>query len=180
MIYVFLAEGFETVEALAPVDVMRRAGLEAVTVSISGGKTVTSRQNVTVSADITLAEVDLRKARMLMLPGGMPGADNLYACGELRDMLLAASEKGVYIAAICAAPYILGELGILRGKKATCYPGYENRLKGAFPTGERVTYDRGVLTGAGMGTAVEFGLAAVALLSGYEEAERISKAIIEK
>jgi len=180
MIYVFLAEGFETVEALAPVDVMRRAGIEVNTVSITDERRVKSKQGITVEADITLAEADADGALMLMLPGGLPGADNLFACKELCNALLRAAGDGRYIAAICAAPYIPGRLGILKGRRATCYPGFEGDLDGAFATGERVTRDGNILTGIGMGAAVEFGLAAVAMLAGDEKAKEIAKGIIER
>ena len=180
MIYVFLADGFETVEALAPVDVMRRAGLEVATVSITEEKRVASKQGIPVLADITIDEVNENDAEMLMLPGGLPGADNLFANEKLKKMLLSANEKGKYVAAICAAPYILGQLGILKGKKATCYPGFENKLIGAEATGERVVLDKNVLTGIGMGAAVEFGLEAVSIFAGEEAKDKISKGIIQK
>ena len=180
MIYVFLADGFETVEALAPVDVMRRAGLEVATVSITEEKRVASKQGIPVLADITIDEVNENDAEMLMLPGGLPGADNLFANEKLKKMLLSANEKGKYVAAICAAPYILGQLGILKGKKATCYPGFEDKLIGAEATGERVVLDKNVLTGIGMGAAVEFGLEAVSIFAGEEAKDKISKGIIQK
>ena len=180
MIYVFLAEGFETVEALAPIDIMRRAGLPVRTVSVSSELVVKSRQGVPVLADTTLDQVELCDATMLMLPGGIPGADNLFASEKLCAMLKEGAKEGRYIAAICAAPYILGRLGILKGRRATCYPGYEDRLEGAQATGERVTIDGNILTGIGMGAAVEFGLAAVGMLVGKEEANRISAGIIQK
>ena len=180
MIYVFLADGFETVEALAPVDVMRRAGIEVATVSITEEKRVASKQGIPVLADITIDEVNENDAEMLMLPGGLPGADNLFANEKLKKMLLSANEKGKYVAAICAAPYILGQLGILKGKKATCYPGFEDKLIGAEATGERIVLDKNVLTGIGMGAAVEFGLEAVSILAGEEAKDKISKGIIQK
>ena len=180
MIYVFLADGFETVEALAPVDVMRRAGLDVSTVSIKEEKEVKSKQGIPVLADITIDEVDESKAEMLMLPGGLPGADNLFACEKLKNMLVSANENGKYIAAICAEPYILGQLGLLKGKKATCYPGFEDKLIGAETTGMRVVRDQNVLTGIGMGAAVEFGLEAVAIFAGEEVKEKISTGIIQK
>ena len=180
MIYVFLADGFETVEALAPVDVMRRAGLDVATASITEEKRVVSKHGITVLADITIDEVNENDAEMLMLPGGLPGADNLFASEKLKKMLISANEKGKYIAAICAAPYILGQLGILKGKKATCYPGFEDKLIGAEPTGMRVVRDQNVLTGIGMGAAVGFGLEAAAIFAGEEVKEKISTGIIQK
>ena len=130
-IYQFLADGFEPVEALAPVDVMRRAGINVVTVSIMGRATVEAAHGIKVVADALFDEVDFSDADALVLPGGGVGTENLSAHTQLREQLVAAFGKGTLIAAICAAPMVLGRIGILKGCKATCYPGCEGDLSGA-------------------------------------------------
>ena len=178
MVYVFLADGFETVEALCPIDLMRRAGLEVSTVSISGSYEVTSRQNITVLCDTALDCVDLDKAELLMLPGGMPGSDNLAKCEALCSLLVKAYERDIALAAICAAPYVLGMLGILKGKQATCYPGFEGLLEGAYISEQTVVRDGNIVTGAGMGVATEFGLELISLLGSEEKADEIARSVI--
>lgn len=180
MVYVFLADGFETVEALCPIDLMRRAGLEVTTVSIKDTLTVTSRQEITLFCDAPLESVDIDKAELLMLPGGMPGSDNLAKCGELCALLTEAAERDIPLAAICAAPYVLGMLGLLRGKRATCYPGFEGLLEGAMISSEPVVRDGNTVTGAGMGAATEFGLELVSLLCSEEKAEQIASSVLFK
>ena len=178
MVYVFLADGFETVEALCPVDVLRRAGLELKTVSITKELAVESRQGVRVVCDALLDEVRLEDARLLLLPGGMPGADNLAACTELCTLLTEADQKGILLGAICAAPYVLGRLGILKGKRATCYPGFEDRLEGAVIDNEKVVADKNCITAAGMGVSLEFSLALVSALCSPESAGQIRSSVI--
>ena len=136
--YVFLANGFEDLEALSVIDIMRRAGLDVVTVSINDTNVVTSAHNVPMVADILLAEVDFTTEGYLILPGGMPGTTNLWECTTLCEQVKAHAEVGLPVAAICAAPLIFGRLGILEGKNATCYPGFEGELKGANCTAEGV------------------------------------------
>ena len=131
MVYVFLATGYEEVEALTPVDVLRRAGVEVNTVSIYDTPEVASAHGVSIKADITLNEVDWQDAEMLVLPGGLPGSTNLNDCQPLRDALKAHCNSGRWTAAICAAPLVLGGLGLLNGKHATCYPGFEKYMDGA-------------------------------------------------
>lgn len=166
MVYVFLATGFEDVEALAPIDIMRRAGVELQTVSINSSRTVESAHGVPVVADITLAEAQLGEAQLMVLPGGLPGSTNLDACQPLTSALLHHYQAGRPVAAICAAPLVLGHLGILQGKRATCYPGVEPELKGATYTASIVERDGLVVTGKGPGAAMEFGYALVDLLQG--------------
>lgn len=180
MIYLFLAKGFEEIEALAPVDLLRRAGKSVATVAVGSGREVVGAHGIAVTADMTIDEItDGEDAEMLILPGGMPGTKNLAACERLSELLVSAANDGkTYIAAICAAPSVLGELGILKGKKATCYPGFEAYLEGAIISDERVVADGRILTAAGMGVAVEFGLAAVRMLCGEEEAERLRNSVI--
>ena len=165
-VYLFLADGFETVEALAPVDVMRRAGLDVVTVSIMERREVVSAQNVTVVADALYEEVAFDDASALVLPGGGVGTDNLSAHGPLREALVAAHERGLLVAAICAAPMVLGRIGILQGRKATCYPGCEGDLFGAEYTVAAVQEDGNIITGCGPGVSFDFGFAIVERLCG--------------
>ncbi|MBQ3786554.1 MAG: DJ-1/PfpI family protein [Lachnospiraceae bacterium] len=178
MNYLFLADGFETVEALTPVDMMRRAAIPVTTVSISSATSVVSSHRVKVEADITFDKADFSDAKMLILPGGMPGSNNLRAHDGLCELLKDHAAKGGDVAAICAAPFILGELGILEGKKATCYPGFEERLIGAQTSEAPVVCDGNCITSRGMGTAIEFGGAIVEKLSDKETADRIKKSII--
>ena len=157
-VYVFLANGFEDIEALAPVDILRRGGVEVTTISINDGIEVESAHGVTVLADTTFDSVgDMSDADMLVLPGGMPGAKNLNEHEGVRRALLRQQEEGKRIAAICAAPLVLGGLGLLQGRKATCYPGFEGTLTGATYTAEPVTADGNITTGKGPGAAMAFG-----------------------
>lgn len=177
---IFLAEGFETVEALAVVDLMRRAGLEIQMVSISGQKEVTTSHKITVKADKILSEVDWDSLDMMILPGGMPGTKNLEACDELMKKLDQFYTNGGRVSAICAAPYILAHRGILKGKKAGVYPGYEAELEagGATVSMSPSTWDGRVITGRGMGCATLFGLDIIESLAGKEKADAIRKAIV--
>ncbi len=178
MVYVFLAEGFETVEALCPVDVMRRVGIDVSLVSITGNYSVTSKQGVNVTCDITIGKVSLDDAQMLVLPGGIPGADNLYASKRLCKLLRDANKKGIRLAAICAAPYILGKLGILKGKEATCYPGFEDCLEGAVISGERVVSSGNCITAVGMGASLDFALKIVNELTSKERAQKLANSVL--
>lgn len=165
-VYLFLADGFETVEALAPVDVMRRAGLDVVTVSIMKRKEVVSAQDVTVLADKLFEELSLDGAAAYILPGGSVGTDNLSAHEALRSLLVSENEKGTLIAAICAAPMVLGRTGLLKGRRATCYPGCESDLFNACYTAAAVEKDGNVITGCGPGVSFDFGFAVVEYLCG--------------
>lgn len=176
MILVFLAPGFEESEAIVPLDILRRAGLDAVTVSIGEDEAVTGSHGVTVQADITAEALPECLPEMLVLPGGMPGTKHLDSSPFVREYLEKAYLKGAYLAAICAAPMVLGKQGLLIGKKATCYPGFEQYLTGAEVGGD-VVRDGNVITGRGMGVAVEFGLKLVETLRGKEKAEAIREAI---
>lgn len=157
MIYVFLATGFEDIEAIAPVDIMRRAGLKVQTVSITGERVVMSAHGVGITSDILLQEVDFGKAEMLVLPGGLPGSTNLDACQPLTRAIKQHFETGGAIAAICAAPLVFGHLGLLKGRIATCYPGVEPELIGANYTAAIVEQDGNIITGKGPAAAFEFG-----------------------
>ena len=165
-VYLFLADGFETVEALAPVDVMRRAGIEVVTVSIMKRAEVISAQGVTVVADALYEDVSFDDASALVLPGGGVGTDNLSAHEPLRTVLVDANAKGMLLAAICAAPMVFGRIGILEGRKATCYPGCEGDLFGAEYTAAPVQEDGNIITGCGPGVSFDFGFAVVERLCG--------------
>jgi len=178
--YIFLADGFETVEALAVVDVLKRSGVEAMTVSINEIKNVISAQKIEVIADKVIADLadgDMENADLLFLPGGMPGTLNLEKNERVKELIKKQFEDGRLVGAICAAPSILGHLGILKGKKATCFPGFEKDLEGALHTGEGVEIDGNVVTGKGMGTAVETGLALVEVLCGAEKSSQIRESI---
>lgn len=177
MVYVFLADGFEEIEALTPVDVLRRAGIETATVSIKKDLEVTGAHGIRVIADITLDKVDASLAEMTVLPGGMPGASNLDACKELHKILDKAGERGAFSCAICAAPMILGRRGELSGKRAVCFPGFEKELKGAVLTDAGVVRDGRFITSKGMGRALEFGLALVEALKGKETSDRIGGSV---
>lgn len=160
-VYVFLADGFETVEALAPVDVMRRAGLQVTTVSIMRRSNVVSAQNVTVVADLLFEDVVFDDASALVLPGGGVGTDNLSAHEPLRALLVDACSRGLLVAAICAAPMVFGRIGILKGKKATCYPGCESDLFDAEYTAAAVEQDGNIITACGPGASFDFGFAII-------------------
>lgn len=174
----FLTNGFETVEALAVIDILRRAGITTDTISITGDKFVTSAQNIGVKADYLFDEYEFNGDEMLFLPGG-PGHKNYYECEKLLDMLKKYNANGKRIAAICAAPSILGNLMILDGRKATCFPGFEDQLKGAevLMAPAKVITDGNITTSRGMGTAIDLGLELVKLISGEDEAIRIGKSI---
>ena len=174
MVYVFLADGFEEIEALAPVDILRRASVDVKTVSINDSLEVKGSHGIKVLADILLKDVK-DGADMLILPGGMPGTLNLQKNAVLCDMLKKAD---CYIAAICAAPSVFGELGLLKGKKATCYPGFEDKLEGAEATGLPVVVDGKVITSKGAGTAHLFGFTLLSLLKSSEEAENLKKTMM--
>lgn len=178
MVYVFLADGFEEIEALCPVDIVRRAGIEVRTTAIGTRREVRGAHNITVSADMLFSELHIEGTpELLMLPGGMPGATHLREHDGLCTLLKTASAAGSRLAAICAAPFILGELGLLEGREATCYPGFEERLFGAKVSPKGVVTDGNITTATGMGVAPRFGLELVRLLRGAEAADRIASGI---
>ncbi len=176
MVVLFLADGFEEIEALCPLDLLRRAGIETVTVGL-GTKTVRGAHGITVQADTdTLPEGTLD---MVILPGGMPGAANLDASDAVSEALARAHAAGGYLAAICAAPMVLGHRGYLGGKKAICFPGFESELTGAEVAADAlVVRDGNVITAKGMGVALEFGLALVAALRGEDTAAQLRAAVM--
>ena len=177
-IFVFLAEGFEEIEALTPVDVLRRAGLSVQTVSVMDEQVVAGAHGVPVLADKMFAEINPEDAEMILLPGGLPGATNLDAHEGLSRMILdfAAAEKP--LAAICAAPLVLGNRGLLQGKKATCYPGFETYLQGAEYTAALVEKDGNIITGKGPGAAMEFAFAIVEKYCGIEKVNELKQGMM--
>lgn len=177
-VYAMIADGTEEAECLMVVDLLRRAGIQTVLVSV-GGREITSSHKVTIRADMTVDEVDFSDADLIFLPGGMPGATNLANCARLSSVLDLHIKLGKRVAAICAAPaVVLGEKGFLRGKKATCYPGFENGLVGATVMSEaRVVTDGQFTTSRGLGCAADLGLEIIKLLSGEQVAEKVKSAI---
>ncbi len=175
---VFLANGFEEMEATGTIDILRRGGVEVSIVSINSGREAVGAHGMTYVADQTLAEANCAEADALILPGGMPGATNLNECQPLRQLLTAHFEQGKLVAAICAAPLVLGSLGFLKGRRATCYPGFEDQLTGAVATGEAVEVDDNVITGKGPGLVFNFGLALVACLQGVEAADEVAAGML--
>lgn len=177
MIYLFLADGFEEIEALAPVDFLRRAGVEIKTVGVSG-KYCKGAHGINVEADILMGEEILdENVSGVILPGGMPGADNLDNCDAVHKAIDYCAEKGKVIAAICAAPFILGKKGLLNGKKATCFPGFEEYLEGAEVIETGVVTDGNIITARGAGVAWEFGAAVLTALGEGEKSEEILRGI---
>ena len=177
MIYIFLADGFEEIEALTPVDVFRRAGLDTLTVSITDRRTVVGSHNIAVLADACLSDVDLSDADLLLLPGGMPGTRHLGECEALCASVCTHAAAGKPVAAICAAPSVLGKLGLLRGKEAISYPGFEQELIGAKYVKQKVCRDGQIITANGAGSAIEFALEIVQAIQNKEAADRIAAAM---
>ena len=175
---IFLAEGFEEIEALTVVDLLRRAQIEITMVSVMGDLYVTGSHGITVKSDVQIGDYDFDSADMLILPGGMPGTSNLGACTALTDQILKFNHAGKPLAAICAAPTVYGKLGILDGKRASCYPGCERDLKGALPQTDEVTICDNFITSRGMGTAIPFGLAIIEHFKGKAEADEMAKKIV--
>ena len=173
-VYVFLADGFEDIEALAVVDILRRGNVDVKTVSISEKKSVESSHGVTVMADLLFSEAQTDDAAMLILPGGMPGASNLNNHDGLCKALEKQNAEGRLIGAICAAPMVLGGLGILKGKKATCYPGFEKFLLDADCTAECVTVCDNVITGNGPAAAFPFAYSILASLTDDDTANDVA------
>ena len=176
MIYLCLADGFEEVEALAPLDLLRRAGAEIYTVRIGEGKTAIGSHGIATLCDLAEGEADPALPDMLILPGGMPGSTNLDASDFVDITIKQIQKKGGRLAAICAAPLILGKRGILKGKHAVCYPGFENELLGAsIEENAGVVTDGLITTAKGMGVAFAFGIELVRVLYGEEKADAIAK-----
>lgn len=177
MVYILLAPGFEEAEALVPADLLRRAEIETALVSITG-EPVPGSHGITVTADTNLDGVDLSKADMVVLPGGGPGHKNLGKEPRVERLVKGAAEKGLWVAAICAAPTLLGKWGLLTGKEAVCYPGMEDGLTGAQARMDRgFVVDGKIITGRAAGSVFDFGLALVEALAGKEEADKVRHGI---
>lgn len=176
MVYVFLADGFEIIEALAPVDVLRRAKVDTKTVGVTG-KTVKSSCGVTVTADITIDEFDFYDVEAVVLPGGMPGTINLENNEKVQSAIDNAVSVNVLVCAICAAPSILGHKGLLDGKEAICFPGFEDALSGAKISENYVVSDGNFITAKGAGVCIDFGLEIVKKLRSEELADEIKRTI---
>lgn len=177
MIYTFLAEGFEEIEALCPVDIMRRAGLSVKTVGI-GKREITGSHGISVTTDVSDADLIFEDIELIFLPGGMPGTKNLDASNTVHKAINLAIEQNAYIAAICAAPMILGARGLLQGKNAVCYPSFEKYLLGANIPDAKLVTDGNIITAKGMGVSCELGLEIVRLLCGNDKSIELRKAII--
>ncbi len=175
---VFLAEGFEEIEALTVVDILRRGRVSTDMVSVTGSATVTGSHRIPVEADGTFSNMNFDDTEMLVLPGGMPGTTNLEAFPPLMTLVESFYNEGKYIAAICAAPSIFGHRGMLKGRKACCNPGFEQQLIGAEVTQNPVTVDGHVITSRGMGTAIPFGLALLEIFNGHAAAEEMKTKLV--
>lgn len=175
MVYIFLAEGFEEAEALVPADLLRRAGAEVKLVGVTG-QAVSGAHGISVNSDISLDQVEQDGMEMLVIPGGLPGVTNVAASAKAMELVKAAAESDCYLAAICAAPSIvLGPVGILNGRKATCYPGMEAGMTGAqAQKGQSVVVDGDIITGEGPGAAFDFGLKLVEVLKGAETMQQVA------
>ena len=177
-IAVHLAEGFEEIEAISIVDVLRRAGLNVVTISVTGETMVTGAHKIPVIADQLYEEMDYSSADMIILPGGMPGSKNLNNHAGLKKQIMEFNAAGKLLGAICAAPLVFGQLGILKNKRATCFPGFENQLEGANVTGAAVERDGNIITGKGAGVAIRFTLKIVEMFKGNGFAEELAGKMI--
>ena len=177
-VYVFLADGFEEIEGLTVVDLLRRAGEEGETVSIMGRKMIEGSHKIKVEADALFEETDFTEGKMLVLPGGMPGTRHLGAYKPLTDMLCDWDTKGKQLAAICAAPSVFGGLGFLKDRKATSYPGCLDGIPVGEYTEEPVAVDGNVVTSRGVGTAIAFALKLIEVLISKEKADEIAASIV--
>lgn len=177
MIYMFLAEGFEEIEALCPLDLLRRAGVGVTTVGI-GGRTVTGSHGISVTADLPERKFRPDDMTGVILPGGMPGTTHLGESETVLSALRKAAAEDKLVCAICAAPSVPGRLGLLRGRRAVCFPGFEGTLDGAIHTSARVEHDGNFITAVGMGAATEFGLAIVSAVCGREAAEKLRASVL--
>lgn len=177
MIYVFLAQGFEETEAITPIDMLRRCGKEVVTVGVTE-KTVAGSHNIPVVCDITIDEAVTDGLEMIVLPGGMPGTKNLAACSRVAELIKHCYENDILIGAICAAPSVLGEMGLLEGRKAVCYPGFENALRGAELLDVPAVRDGRIITARGAGAALEFSYELISALIDKNTAEKLAGNIV--
>lgn len=177
MVYMLLGTGFEETEAIAPLDLLRRAGAQIATVGING-KIITGSHGIPVTADIELEEMDLDAMDMIVLPGGLGGVNSIKACPKALEAVRYAYDNGKFVAAICAGPTILAQLGITDGKNATCYPGCEAQMGSANMVNAAAVTDGKVITGTSAGCAIPFGLALIEALKGKDAADAIAKQIV--
>ena len=177
MVYVLLGTGFEETEAIVPVDLMRRAGIQVLTVGLNG-KTVFGSHGIGVQTDISIEEMDLTQLEMIVLPGGLGGVASIRACQPALDAISFAHENGKFTAAICAGPTVLSDLGITSGKRATCYPGCEDGMQGAQIINKAAVRDGTLITGTSAGCATAFGLALIAALKGEQTAKTVAEQIV--
>jgi len=177
MVYMLLGTGFEETEAIAPLDLLRRAGVEVRTVGLNG-KVIYGSHGIGVEADIEISQLDLTDLEMIVLPGGLGGVASIRGCQAAMEAVRYAYENGKYTAAICAGPTVLADLGIVNGKNATCYPGCEGQMGSANMVNAAAVTDGKLITGTSAGCAVPFGLALIAALKGQEEANRIADQIV--
>lgn len=175
---IFMADGCEEIEGLTVVDVVRRAGLEIETISIMGKREVTSSHKVTFLTDTTAEEADFNSLDGIVLPGGMPGTLNLGAHATVVKVIRAFAKEGKLVAAICAAPSVLGENGLLEGHHATCHPGFEDKLQGAITSEDNVVVDANFITSRGMGTAIDFAIEIVKYLDANADIAHIKKGLV--
>lgn len=179
-VYEFLATGFEDIEALIPLDIMRRAGVDFKTVSITGDLYVESAHGVSIKADMLIEDADMSDADLIMLPGGLPGATNLNAHNGVKKAIIEQNARGKMIGAICAAPMVLGGIGLLQGRRATCYPGFEKFLEGAEYTHELCTVDGNITTGEGPAAALPYAYTLLAVLTDRQTADQVAEGMMYK
>jgi 4-methyl-5(b-hydroxyethyl)-thiazole monophosphate biosynthesis len=178
MVYIHLAHGFEEIEAVTILDILRRGNVSAGFVAIGPDKRVMGAHNITVEADLLFEEANYETCEMILLPGGMPGTKNLASHGELVEKIKEFNLKGKLLGAICAAPMVFGQAGILDGRKATIYPGMEASISKAKHSMDRVVRDGNIITSRGPGTAMEFGLVVLEALQGKNVAEELRKDLV--
>ena len=176
-VFIFLADGFEEIEAITPIDIFRRAGIEVTIISVTAEKLVRGSHNISILADKLFSEADYSANDLLYLPGGMPGTRNLGAHEGLKALILKQAGDNKKIAAICAAPSVLGKLGLLKGKEAICYPGFEDQLDGAILSKEKIVESGSISTAKGAGVALRFALKLVEILKGKALAEQIALSV---
>lgn len=177
MVYLFLGTGFEETEAIAPLDLLRRAGVEVRTVGLNG-KLITGSHGIVIAADMEIDDLNIEDAEMVVLPGGLGGVASIRACKTAMDAVAAVWNRGGYAAAICAGPTVLAGLGITEGKRAVCYPGCEEGMGNYIPETAAAVTDGRLITGTSAGCAIPFGLALIEALKGADEARRIADQIV--
>ncbi len=177
-VYEFMANGTEEIEALTVIDVLRRGGVDARMVSITGSEYIESSHGIVIKCDTTIEQADLSDADFLLLPGGLPGSTNLLEHEGVREALMKQAADGKRIGAICAAPMVLGDLGLLRGKRATCYPGFEKYMDGAEYTQDIFTVDGNIITGCGPAATLPYSYAILEMLTDRETAEGLKEGMM--